>query len=67
MQLSLSLSRRAAVAASLLLKSDAEFTFGRPMKGHSWHAWTWAGFVRRFAEHVKQHAPPGEDAVDWNY
>jgi hypothetical protein len=48
-------------------KSDAEFTFGRPMKGHSWHAWTWAEFVRRFAAHVKQHAPPGESTADWSY
>lgn len=28
---------------------ESEFTYGRPMKGHSWHAWTWAGFVRRAA------------------
>jgi hypothetical protein len=48
-------------------KSDAEFTFGRPMKGHSWHAWTWGEFVRRFAAHVKQHAPAGENTADWNY
>ena len=30
-------------------KSDATFVYGRPMKGHSWHAWTWAGFVREVA------------------
>lgn len=22
-------------------RSAATFTYGRPMKGHSWHAWTW--------------------------
>ncbi len=31
-------------------RSDATFTYGRPMKGHSWHAWTWAGFVREVAK-----------------
>lgn len=40
-------------------RSDAQFTYGRPMKGHSWHAYPWAEFVRRVAEHVKKHAPPG--------
>ena len=30
-------------------KSDATFVYGRPMKGHSWHNWTWAGFVREVA------------------
>ena len=39
-------------------RSDAEFTYGRPMKGHSWHAYPWAELVRRMAAHVKQHAPP---------
>jgi hypothetical protein len=29
--------------------SDATFTYGRPMKGHGWHAATWAEFVRRVA------------------
>jgi hypothetical protein len=29
--------------------SDADFTYGRPMKGHAWHAWTWAEFIRRAA------------------
>ena len=30
-------------------ESDAEFTYGRPMKGHGWHAFTWAELVRRMA------------------
>jgi hypothetical protein len=33
--------------------SDATFMYGRPMKGHSWHAWTWAGFVREVAKTQK--------------
>lgn len=32
---------------------EGEFTYGRPTKGHSWHAWTWADFVRRVAAVVK--------------
>jgi hypothetical protein len=40
-------------------RSDAQFTYGRPMKGHSWHAYPWAEFVRRVAEHVKKNTPPG--------
>ena len=46
-------------------RSDATFTYGRPMKGHSWHAWTWAGMVREIAEHVRSHAPAGEPALWW--
>jgi hypothetical protein len=45
---------------------EAEFTYGRPMKGHSWHAWTWAGFVRQVGAFVKSNAPPGE-ATAWTY
>jgi len=45
---------------------EAEFTFGRPMKGHSWHAWTWAGFVRQVGVFVKSRVPAGESA-DWLY
>ena len=37
--------------------SDAEFTYGRPTKGHSWHAYPWAEFVRRVAAYVKKNAP----------
>jgi hypothetical protein len=46
-------------------RSDATFTYGRPMKGHSWHAWTWAGMVREIAEHVRSRAPAGEPALWW--
>ena len=40
-------------------RSDAQFTYGRPMKGHSWHAYPWAEFVRRVAAHVKKNTPAG--------
>lgn len=38
--------------------SDAEFLWGRPKKGHSWHASTWAEFVRRVATTMEAGAPP---------
>ena len=47
-------------------KSDADFTYGRPMKGHSWHAWTWAEFIRLAAERMKASAP-ASDTKSWNY
>jgi hypothetical protein len=45
---------------------EAEFTYGRPMKGHSWHTWTWAGFARRAGAFVKSQAPAGE-VSEWTY
>lgn len=48
-------------------KSDADFTYGRPMKGHSWHAWTWAEFIKLVAASIQKSAPVGDDAKDWNY
>jgi hypothetical protein len=45
--------------------SDAEFTYGRPTKGHAWHAFPWAEMVRRMAAHVKKNAPAGEDTNAW--
>jgi len=48
-------------------KSDATWVYGRPMKGHSWHAWTWAEFVRLFAADVKAKAPAGEATGAWSY
>ncbi len=45
-------------------ESDAEFTYGRPMKGRGWHALTWAEMVRRMATHVRDHVPAGEP-VEW--
>lgn len=48
-------------------KSDADFTYGRPMKGHAWHAWTWADFVRKAAASIADHTPAGDDASRWHY
>jgi hypothetical protein len=48
-------------------KSDAEFVYGRPMKGHSWHVEPWAAFVRRIAASIRANAPSGENAASWNY
>jgi enterochelin esterase-like enzyme len=47
-------------------KSDATFTYGRPMKGHSWHAWTWTQLVRQVADHVRRTAPAGENTAAWS-
>lgn len=48
-------------------KSDAEFVYGRPMKGHSWHVEPWAAFVKRIASHVRATAPLGENTAGWSY
>jgi hypothetical protein len=48
-------------------RSDATFTYGRPMKGHSWHAWTWRQFGREAAAVMKADAPAGENTASWNY
>jgi len=48
-------------------KSDATFTYGRPTKGHSWHAFPWAEMVRQMAAHVRQRAPAREKTESWNY
>jgi hypothetical protein len=45
--------------------SDATFTYGRPMKGHGWHAWTWADMVRDMAAHVRDRAPAGGGPAPW--
>jgi hypothetical protein len=47
--------------------SDADFTYGRPMKGHGWHAFPWSQFVKRVAAAIEHAAPPGEDTATWNY
>lgn len=46
---------------------EGDFTFGRPMKGHSWHPTTWADFIRKYADAVKREAPAGENVAAWNY
>jgi len=34
--------------------SDATFTWGRPRKGHAWHAEPWADFVRRVEQEMRR-------------
>ncbi len=46
---------------------EAEFTFGRPEKGHGWHNWTWSQFVQIVAEYVKKNSPSPEESAAWNY
>jgi hypothetical protein len=46
---------------------EAEFTYGRPIKGHGWHAFPWAEMVRRMGTYVKGNAPDGENPSSWNY
>jgi hypothetical protein len=41
-------------------KSDATFEYGRPLKGHSWHAKNFADMIRDMAAQVKRNAPTGE-------
>jgi hypothetical protein len=43
-----------------------DFVYGRPMKGHSWHDYTWAEMVRRMAAHVRSNAPAGENVRGWS-
>ena len=47
--------------------ADVDFTYGRPMKGHGWHSFTWAEMVRKMAAAVKAGAPRGESTSGWNY
>jgi hypothetical protein len=46
---------------------EAEFTYGRPMKGHSWHSYTWAEMVRMMSATIAKAAPAGENTVAWHY
>jgi uncharacterized protein (DUF2164 family) len=45
----------------------ASFTYGRPKKGHGWHAVSFSEMIRQMADHVKTTAPTGEDVSQWNY
>jgi hypothetical protein len=49
------------------LGKSVPFTYGRPMKGHSWHAMPWAELVRQMGAYVKKNAPAGEDTAMWWY
>ena len=46
-------------------KSDATFVYGRPMKGHSWHAKNFADMLRDMAEQVKKNTP-ASDSRAWS-
>jgi hypothetical protein len=37
--------------------SDADFTYGRPLKGHGWHSYTWAEMVQKMAAAVTAGSP----------
>jgi hypothetical protein len=41
-------------------KSDATFEYGRPKKGHSWHAKNFADMLREMAEQIKRNTPSGD-------
>lgn len=45
-------------------KSDATFRYGRPLKGHSWHATNFADMIREMANLVKRNTPMG-DTQSW--
>lgn len=47
--------------------SNADFTYGRPMKGHSWHSFTWAEMVQKMADAIEREAPPAETSKSWRY
>ncbi len=46
-------------------KSDAKFEYGRPMKGHSWHATNFSDMLREMAEQIKRNTPAG-DSRAWS-
>jgi hypothetical protein len=47
--------------------SNADFTYGRPERGHGSHSYTWAEMVHKMAAAIKAEAPRGEDIKAWNY
>ena len=46
---------------------EGTFEYGRPMKGHGWHAMNQAEQMKAMAQHVTAHAPSGTDVSDWKY
>jgi S-formylglutathione hydrolase FrmB len=46
-------------------KSDATYAYGRPLKGHSYHAVNFADMIRQMAEQVKKNTPAGE-SLAWS-
>jgi len=49
------------------LGKNVPFTYGRPMKGHSWHVMPWAELVKQMGAHVQKNTPAGEDSRAWRY
>jgi hypothetical protein len=46
---------------------EGTFVYGRPMKGHGWHAMTQAEQIKVMADFVSAHAPAGADLAAWKY
>jgi len=46
---------------------EGTFEYGRPMKGHGWHAMTQAEQIKAMTNYVSIHAPKGEDTSAWKY
>jgi len=46
---------------------EGTFVYGRPMKGHGWHAMTQAEQIKVMADFVSAHAPAGADTAGWKY
>ncbi|HEV2386744.1 MAG TPA: alpha/beta hydrolase-fold protein [Candidatus Acidoferrales bacterium] len=47
--------------------ANAEFQYGRPMKGHGWQPMSHADLLRMMADFITKHAPPGERTAAWKY
>ncbi|HEY1837169.1 MAG TPA: alpha/beta hydrolase-fold protein [Rhizomicrobium sp.] len=45
----------------------ADFTYGRPKKGHSWHKTGFDEMIREMGAKIKANAPSASDAAQWNY
>ncbi len=46
-------------------EARAQFTYGRPEKGHGWTPWTEPQLIRMMAQHVAKSCPPGTDLRGW--
>lgn len=45
--------------------AHAQFTYGRPEKGHGWTPWTEPQLIRMMARHIAQSAPSGTSLNGW--
>lgn len=46
-------------------EAHAQFTYGRPKKGHGWTPWTEPQLIRMMARHAAESAPAGQDLRGW--